>query len=31
MDVLIDDKRMSMQPEEVPCLFDLLAAKKEEK
>ena len=31
MDTLIDDKRMASQPEEVPCLFDLLSTKKEEK
>ena len=30
MDTLIDDKRLSQQPEEVPCLFDLLTTKKKE-
>ena len=29
MDTLIDDKRLSFQ-EDVPCLFDLLTAKKKE-
>jgi hypothetical protein len=30
MDTLIDDKRLSQQPLEVPCLFDLLTTKKKE-
>ena len=30
MDIMIDDKRLSQQPEEVPCIFDLLTTKKKE-